>query len=366
MKMNDSLLAEIQNIIKQIVEANQHYFDIWKNHILFTWQWWMQLGLMIGTGLFWLVIRKKQSTARVVFSGLFVLLIASGLDFIGNSYGLWFYPIKLVPLAPPFIPWNLMFAIEVMVLLEYKPGFSPVLKAMIISLFNTFVMEPLTVRLGLYVPVKWNILYSVPIYFVIYLMAHRISRSHTFAPLEHAKKRDCTPIPDKVLTELIIRSKEWPNAKRGRELMQYISIFFQEVLEIDAGLFLYQGKFIRQVPLQTYSSWGAFAEEANGIRSMLIEITLETLASLPCGERWVSRENWTRKDIMSIPHGIENVSIWRMYVRGQCVGAIVLGLKQPQEKHDEKYMQLYMTHIALIWELFAELRIEQEKKINIG
>jgi hypothetical protein len=364
--MNDALLVDIRNTINQVVTANQHYFDIWKNHILFTWQWWVQLVLTIGPVIFWIVIRKIQSTARVSFSGLFVLLIASGLDLIGNSYGFWFYPFKFVPAMPPCIPWNLMFAVEVMVLLEYKSGFSPILKSIIMSLFNTFVVEPLTVRLGFYVPVNWNSIYSVPIYIVIYLIAHRISRSHTFAPLDHPQSGDdYTQIPDGVLSELIIRSKEWPNAKRGRELMQYISVFFQEVLEIDTGLFLYQGKFIRQVPLDSYSSWGVFAEEEKAIRSLLNGITLETLASLPYGERWVSRENWSHKGVMTIPYGIENVSVWRMYVRHQCVGAIVLGLKQPQEKHDEKYMQLYMTHIALIWELFAELRIEQEKKINI-
>lgn len=365
--MNDSLLTDIRNTIKQVVEANQHYFDIWKDHILFTWQWWVQLFFTIGPVILWFLFRKKQSTARVFFSGLFVLLIASGFDFIGNSYGLWYYPIKLVPAIPPFIPWNLMLALEVMVLLEYKSRFSPILKAIIMSLFNTFVVEPLTVWLGFYVPVYWNILYSVPIYMAIYLIAHRISRSHTFAPLDHTKIReDCTSIPDTVLSELIIRSKEWPKAKRGRELMELISSFFQEVLEIDTGLFLYQGKFISQVPLDSYSSWGVFQEEEKAIRSLLNGITLETLASLPYGEKWVSRENWSHKGLMTIPYGIENVSVWRMYVRNQCVGAIVLGLKQPQEKHDEKYMKLYMSHILLIWELFAELRIEREKKIHIG
>lgn len=90
--------------------------------------------------------------------------------------------------------------------------------------------------------------------------------------------------------------------------MLYISVFFQEVLQIDTGYFIYQGKFIRQVPLHFYSPWGAFAEETNTIRSLVNGLTLETLSSQPSEKRWISREHWSHKKLMCIPQGIEDVS----------------------------------------------------------
>lgn len=364
--MNDTILEEIRSTINQVVEANRHYFNIWKDHILFTWQWWLQLFLTIISVVFLFSFHKKQGIARISISGLFVLLIASWLDFIGNSYGLWYYPIKLIPAIPPYIPWDLTFTIEVLILLEYKPRFSPILKAIIMSLFNAFMLEPMTIWLGLYVPVNWNTIYSVPIYFAIYLIAHRISRSQTFAHLEHSQSLvNNTAVPNEVLSELILRSQEWSNAKRGRQLIEYISIFFQEVLQIDTGFFLYQGKFTRHVPLQVYSPWGAFAEETESIRMLVNGITLETIASFPYVERWIHRDELSYEAFVCKKHGIQEVSFWRLYFRNQCVGSIVLGRKQQQDKHDEKCMQIYMTQISLILEMYGELRIEKEKKIDI-
>ena len=365
-EMSEAILADVRNTINQVVAANQHYFDIWKDHILFTWQWWLQLFLTIGPVIFWFLFRKKQKTAGVCFSGMFVLLIASGLDFIGNSYGMWFYPFKFVPAIPPYIPWNLMLAIEVMVLLEHKPRFSPILKAIILSLFNAFVIEPLAVWMGLYVPVNWKTIYSVPIYIAIYLIAYRISRNRPFKHLDNQQSRDNIAELNEVFSKLILMSQKWPNAKRGRDLMEYISVFLQEVLQIDTGFFIYQGKFISQVPLHFYSPWGVFAEDTKSMKSLVNKMKLDTLASLPYGERWISRDKWSYRTSMYTPSEIGDLSIWRIYVRKECVGAMVLGRKQPREKQNNKYMHLYMTHIALVWEMFVELRIEREKKIYIG
>lgn len=171
-------------IDNDMVLANWESLHFWAKHVLWTWQWWLELALAILPVVSWIMLRKKDSTSRLLYAGFFVLAISMWLDFIGNSYGLWYYPYKLLPSLPPFFPMETFIPVEVMFLLQYWPTASSWIKATLLGASNSFVAEPLTKWMGLYVLLHWQYVYSLPIYMMIYLMAHRLVQSRTFKRLD--------------------------------------------------------------------------------------------------------------------------------------------------------------------------------------
>ena len=50
-------------------------------------------------------IRKKESSDRLLYAGLIVIILSSIMDLVGVSVGKWIYPIKIVPSTVIFIPF---------------------------------------------------------------------------------------------------------------------------------------------------------------------------------------------------------------------------------------------------------------------
>ncbi|TFE23473.1 hypothetical protein [Cohnella luojiensis] len=92
MKTQEDYLKHIKELIMNTARDSIDYFHVWKNHVLFTWQWWFSLALFIVPIAVWVILRKRDSTDRLLYAGFFVLLTASWLDFMGNNFGLWYYP----------------------------------------------------------------------------------------------------------------------------------------------------------------------------------------------------------------------------------------------------------------------------------
>ncbi|MDF2959841.1 MAG: hypothetical protein K0S39_1576 [Paenibacillus sp.] len=180
----EEYLKHIEELISSTARDSIEYVKVWKEHVLFTWQWWFSLILFIVPIIVWFIIRKKNSTDRLLYPGFLVLLLASWLDFMGNNFGLWYYPYKLFPSIPPYIPFETFIVFEVMLLLQYKPKSSPFLKALVLGLFNSFVSEPLMRWLGIYVVVHWSSFISLPIYIALYLLADYFSKRNNMNNLD--------------------------------------------------------------------------------------------------------------------------------------------------------------------------------------
>ena len=179
--MSEELTELIDKAYAEIARVNIEFFPIWKEHVFLKPFWWISLALTVFPWAFWLYFRKKESTNRLLFAGFFVMLISSYLDFLGISYGLWDYHAKLAPHFPTFIPWDLsLMPITIMIFIQVKPKVSPFLKGLLFSGITAFVIEPVLVWLDYYHIINWKYLYSFPIYFVIYLVAHRLSKRKNF------------------------------------------------------------------------------------------------------------------------------------------------------------------------------------------
>ncbi|MFC6604111.1 hypothetical protein ACFQDF_25430 [Ectobacillus funiculus] len=109
--MNNKEKAEkVGKYYEQIKETHDHLLNFWFDHIFLRWEWWLSLVLAIGPWLIFWKFRNKESTARLMLSACFVIIISSWFDFIGVVRGLWYYSGKLIPTIPAYIPWDLLFA----------------------------------------------------------------------------------------------------------------------------------------------------------------------------------------------------------------------------------------------------------------
>ncbi|MBM7571195.1 CBO0543 family protein [Aquibacillus albus] len=181
--MNPS--KEYKEELNQIIDLNNHAhnlkLDVWKEHVVFTGHWWIGVILTIVPWILWIFFRKKESTNRLLFVGFFVMILSIILDFLGTKLGLWYYYYDLIPFIPAFMPWDItLIPLSVMFLIEYRPQINPIIKAFIFSVVIAFVVEPLFVWISLYQPVTWRHYYSFPIFFLIYLISHFLSKQRNF------------------------------------------------------------------------------------------------------------------------------------------------------------------------------------------
>lgn len=164
-----------------VQQAQNIKADVWLEYVVFSWRWWVGIGLAIIPWIVWIIFRKKDSTHRLLFVGLFVILISSYLDFLGVQLGLWRYKYEDLPTVPAYMPWDIsILPVLIMFILQYKPHTSPLIKALLFAAFTAFFGEPITVWLEIYEPITWKSIYSFPIYIVIYLISHYLSRREGF------------------------------------------------------------------------------------------------------------------------------------------------------------------------------------------
>ncbi|WP_134702046.1 CBO0543 family protein [Ammoniphilus sp. YIM 78166] len=179
--MNEELRERIDKAYAEIARVNIEFFPIWKEQFFLKPFWWVSFGLTIIPWAFWIYFRKKESTSRLLFAGFYVMLISSYFDFLGISYGLWDYHAKIAPHFPTFIPWDLsLMPVTIMTFIQLKPTVSPIWKGLLFSGITAFVIEPILVWVDYYYIIKWEYMYSFPIYFLIYLSANWLSKRKSF------------------------------------------------------------------------------------------------------------------------------------------------------------------------------------------
>lgn len=164
-----------------VEKANDQMTRIYMDHVLFTWQWWSALFLCVVPWTLWIIYRKKASTWRLLTSGMFVIIISSWMDFMGASFDLWHYHYDVIPSIPSYEPWDFtLMPVTVMFLLQIRPSIHPLIKAAFFGIIAAFAAEPFFTFIGLYHPEHWKMIYSFPIYVVIYLIAHVISTRDSY------------------------------------------------------------------------------------------------------------------------------------------------------------------------------------------
>ena len=158
------------------IELHFKLIDLWYYDFLSNRRWWVNLGILIIPWIVWIYLRKKESTDRLLYGGIVAIGITSTLDGIGVEYGLWNYHYNVDPLIPPFLPFDLsLFPVAIMLSLQYKPKFNPIIKAIIFSLIISFIIQPIAVKLLIFNPKLFKTFYFVPIHIIVYLIIYYVT-----------------------------------------------------------------------------------------------------------------------------------------------------------------------------------------------
>lgn len=131
--MIDVIIRQFEEFYLQIGKLNQEAINLWVNHIVFTWRWWFALGLLVVPWIIWFRLRPKQGWGPILLAGLVSYIFASILDAVGVAFGMWSYPIIILPYLHSFyVPWDLTCVpVTIMFFLQYKPKVSAYLKAFV-------------------------------------------------------------------------------------------------------------------------------------------------------------------------------------------------------------------------------------------
>jgi hypothetical protein len=181
-------LTTIEKMDKHANESQEivkHVIDLWQQEVIFSWRWWFGVTITILTWLFWIKYHKKDSRYRLFLAGFFVMTVSISLDALGVQLGMWSYRYEVLPTIPAYLPYDLaLMPVVIMSLIQFKPHYSPVKKAFIFGLLTAFIGEPLLVFTDIYKIEKWRIFYSIPIYIIIYLIAHWLTSRKEFKELD--------------------------------------------------------------------------------------------------------------------------------------------------------------------------------------
>ena len=129
---------------EQVNRANSDLYDIWKEQVLFTFEWWIVFALVVIPWTIWIILHKRQSRSRLLFAAFFVIIVACWLDFTGSANGLWYYPMEVIPTIPAYIMWDIsLMPVVIMLLLQYTNKYNPLLIGALFSCIVSFLAEPL-------------------------------------------------------------------------------------------------------------------------------------------------------------------------------------------------------------------------------
>lgn len=173
-----SELIELQKAYAQL--RKQHFFE----HVLFSYQWWIFVFLMIGLWTIWTILVEKRRLNIILLVGLITSSIAFIFDDIGVTLALWAYPYEFAYVTSHMSPVDLaIIPVSYMLLYQYANNWKPyILTLILLTLFGAFIAEPTFVKLDMYRLLQWQHWYSLPFYILIGIfvkwLVDKIEKNH--------------------------------------------------------------------------------------------------------------------------------------------------------------------------------------------
>jgi len=162
---------QLAELTRQLTQARiENFFG----HEFGTWRWWLLVVLLIVPWPIWYKFADKKKLVELVMFGLIVMVLSITMDELGFVLSLWSYKYEVLPMFPRLtsIDYTIM-PITFMLTYQYFPTWKSFFWAVVaVSGIFSFVVEPLIVKLGFYVLIKW----WHPCSFIIYIIMGLISR----------------------------------------------------------------------------------------------------------------------------------------------------------------------------------------------
>ena len=173
--MNDDQL--LNEIIQAKQELHTQYVNHYKTSELNHWAWWVAVALLIIPLILWWFKVDKKRLFEISFFGLLVNALCSILTTVGSNYNLWIYPIHIVPQFSLLFPVDYVIVPVIgMTLYQRLPNWRFfTLGSLAVSIAISFIVLPLAAYIHLYKLISWHYIYSLPIFFAIYMAAKAVT-----------------------------------------------------------------------------------------------------------------------------------------------------------------------------------------------
>lgn len=157
---------EIAEMVKLLSKAR---LENWIREAFGTWRWWVLLLLLVIPWFIWYKYADKKQLHEITLYGALISIVSITLDELGFELSLWNYPVDVMPIFPRLTSVDYT-AIPVihMLIYQYFSTWKSFFWAMVTkAAVFSFIFEPLIVELGFYKMLKWNHVYSFPIYIIM-------------------------------------------------------------------------------------------------------------------------------------------------------------------------------------------------------
>ncbi|WP_174733196.1 CBO0543 family protein [Mesobacillus harenae] len=175
------IITDLDKAYELADKAHSLKTQVWLDEVIFSFQWWTGLFLTVIPWIIWIILSKKESKNRFLYTAFLLIIISSFFDLVGVQLGLWRYYYEVIPFIPSFVPydWTLI-PVIIISLIEYKPKASPYIKGFVFAFVTAFIGSPIFEYFHFYKRIDWEIYYSFPIYFLIYLFGFWASKRRNF------------------------------------------------------------------------------------------------------------------------------------------------------------------------------------------
>lgn len=169
-----------QEYVDTIIKIKEHLRDLslqyFFDFVLFSWVWWLTIGLIIVPILIWWIYVDKSRLLEISVYGSLIAFTAVFLDSIGSALVLWEYPVNAIPIVPLLFPVDFVVlpVLKMTIYQKYNKWSSFTVASLVIASFGAFIAEPVAVWIGQYKLIHWQYIYSFPIYFIISMLTKLI------------------------------------------------------------------------------------------------------------------------------------------------------------------------------------------------
>ncbi|RKD25965.1 hypothetical protein BEP19_03300 [Ammoniphilus oxalaticus] len=183
-KQGFRLMEETSSLINQAIS----------DAFLFTWQWWLGIGLFIVPWIVWFLLRKKESTGRLLAAGMIAIIIGVTIDIFAAGMGLWLYPMDFIPNSLAlFLPYHFsVLPVGVMFTLQIRPNSNPIVKGVIFAGLGVFIVMRFFRMIDFYNPKGWPSIYDFFIMLIIYLVAYLVTNIRGYEKIRSSDKGEPT------------------------------------------------------------------------------------------------------------------------------------------------------------------------------
>jgi hypothetical protein len=162
------------------MEASNLWSNYWQQYShMGTWQFWVNVGLLIGSLIVLYVFIDRRKAFQIGFYGFNVHVWFTYIDLFGSRNGLWEYPYKVFPIGPINVALDTSFVpVTFMLMYQWSLNRNKNYYVTLISVGIVFaaIIKPIMSALSLFYLFRWmNYFYLFLAYLIIILISKWIT-----------------------------------------------------------------------------------------------------------------------------------------------------------------------------------------------